>query len=648
MYFCGILLKEMNKTPIAIRIIAQVYVIVLAVFLLFRGVQFSIHYKEVLADESIDSYDVLDAFIFGLRYDIVAASYLLLLPFILLLLFDYKQKQIYKKISFELVFYLFVASFMFAAADIPYYNKFYNRITLQAFEWFRDPITLFGLVFQEIKYWIIFIPLLFVILFFRKKLQVIFNQEYIPSTGFKHKLYYVISFIFIFVGIRGTIVGSPLKKSDAYQGKHVFLDALKLNPVLTLAKSSDIESISEDNALNLMDDKEAIVKIKDYFDCKQTGFKSPIARQLSYDSAKEKKKNVVLIIMESMAASKMKYFGNQENRTPFFDSIFNKGISFSNLYSNGIHTYAGVFGVNYAFPMLFDEHPMTLELSHVYNGLPHSLKQQGYHTSFFIPGSGEFDNMYAFLKENHYDTVYTKEDYPEEEIMSVWGPSDNYLLAFALEKINKQSKSNAPFLATILTITDHGPYRVPENYKPEAIDERVRATQFADWSLSQFMTHAAKQDWYEDTIFVFIADHGETMGITYKLPLTYNHIPLVYFYKGVKPRIMDNMASQLDVYPTLMGLLKLDYVNNSYGIDLLSEKRPYTLFNHDKEYGVIGQEFLLILDKEETFGLYKYRNKDKTNYSKTYPKVVAEMELYYKSHIQSYQYLLDNDLQYVE
>ena len=638
----------MKKLPSAVKIILKSFLLSLMIFTIFRLIQFGIHYTEVQKDTSIEAIDIFEMFQYGIRYDLMIVSYIMILPFVLLVLSDYTKKKTLEKIALEFVFLVFVIAFLFSAADIPYYNKFYNRLTVEAFSWFKDPETVFGMVFQEIRYWFMFIPLFFIIWFFRKQIVKIFKATPVVISNKKRILYYFATLLLVFFSLRGTLTGAPLRYRDAFSGKNVFLNSLKLNPVFTLEKSYEERLKNENKKVSLMPDDEAITQIKTYFNTQASNNKSPIARKITIDSLSENKKNVVLILMESAAAWKMQSHGDTENRMPYLDSIYHKGISFSNMYSNGIHTYCGVFGVNYGFPMYYEKHPMTQVESKQYSGLPQALKQNGYNTTFFIPGGGDFDNMYDFLLRNKYDTVYTKEDYPEEKIVNIWGVTDDFLFEYALDKINKQSKLNKPFLATILTISDHGPFRFSEEFKSDTENIRVKASQFADWSLRKFMKNAKKQDWYANTIFVFVADHGETHGINYKIPLTYNHIPAIFYYKDVVPKIHDVMASQIDVFPTLMGLLELDYTNNTYGIDLLSESRKYSLFNHDKEYGVIGKEFLLIVDREKTFGLYKYRNKDKTNYMNQYPEILKEMEMYYKSHIQSYQYILNNNLQNIK
>ena len=119
----------------------------------------------------------------------------------------------------------------------------------------------------------------------------------------------------------------------------------------------------------------------------------------------------------------------------------------------------------------------------------------------------------------------------------------------------------------------------------------------------------------------------------------------MFYYQGVQPQIIDKMAGQIDLFPTLMHILKLDYVNNTFGIDQLTSERPYIYFNHDRIEGLIDQTHLLLLDRHKTIGLYHYRKGDLTDYKDKEPEKRAEMETYLKAHLQTAKYILDKDFQ---
>ena len=132
------------------------------------------------------------------------------------------------------------------------------------------------------------------------------------------------------------------------------------------------------------------------------------------------------------------------------------------------------------------------------------------------------------------------------------------------------------------------------------------------------------------------------MDAIYDMPLSYNHTPMIFYapYIFKENKSLCKMAGQIDVYPTIMGLLKLPYINNTLGIDLFKEKRPYIFFNADDKYGVIDNEWFLIVKIDKSKGLYHYRSGDTHNYSNQRPDIVEKMDIYAKSNLQSYQYIL--------
>ncbi len=347
--------------------------------------------------------------------------------------------------------------------------------------------------------------------------------------------------------------------------------------------------------------------------------------------------------MESLATWKMKQFGDTKNRSRFFDSLFDKSIAFTNMYSSGTHTYCGIYSANYGFPVIFGKHPMKGLPVKKYFGIPQILKENGYQTALFIPHDLVFDNLGEFVNKNGYDNVFFNKNYPKDSIKTIWGVDDRFLFNFALGKMDKMHQKGKPFLSTILTISDHGPFYIPRNIKGET--DKIRASKFADIAKQEFMQKASKKPWFKNTIFVFFGDHGETHNVVYPIPLTYVHIPLIFYYEGVKPIKIDKLAGQTDILAMLMNLLNINYINNTFGKDIFKDKRKYVIFDYDKLYGVLDKEFLLVIDKHKTYGLYKYHTKDTKDYSKQFPKKRKEMETYLKSHIQSAKYILENNLQ---
>ena len=145
------------------------------------------------------------------------------------------------------------------------------------------------------------------------------------------------------------------------------------------------------------------------------------------------------------------------------------------------------------------------------------------------------------------------------------------------------------------------------------------------------------------------ADHGAPISTVYDLSLDYNHSPLIFYQPAVAGpgKKITRMAGQIDVFPSIMGLLNIPFENNTLGINLFNEERPYIYFNADDKYGVLDQEWLLIVKTDKSMGLYRYRKDDLTNYKDSYPEVVLRMKDYAESNLQTFQYLLKNQKIYM-
>ncbi len=625
------------------KVIFKIYIFSIIIFGLFRVTLYFFQRREVVNDGISTAGDVLSAFVWGVRYDLLITGFIVVLAYFLLVVYEFNHNKILKSAAFWWLFAVLGLAFMLSAADVVYYHKFYQHITVKALEWFDRPATVLGMIFQEPRYRFMFIPFFLVLFVLYRQLKKWFDRYQSDTRPVKKKILSFLGLlILIFISIRGRIVHAPLRLEDAYTLHNNFLNELKLNPVFVFEKSYENYLKDRMHPLKLMPEDEAVRFVQKSLHIDRPVNQNPVSRKVHFDTVSNRK-NVILILMESMAAWKMAYFGNKENRTPFLDSLFNQSIAFTRMYSNGIHTYAGIYGVNYAYPEIFDKHPLKGADVKIYHGLSQILKANNYQTAFFIPHNKDFDNLGNFLSKNAYDKIYFEKDYPADSIRTIWGVDDHFLFNFALKKIDRIAGNGKNFLATVLTVSDHGPFYIPDYIKGKT--DRIRATRFADWSLADFMHKASKKPWFKNTVFVFVADHGEGHNRRYPVPLTYNHIPVMIYYQGVQPRIIDKMAGQIDLFPTLMHLLKLDYTNSTFGIDLFNEERPYIYFNHDKIEGLIDQTHLLLIDRYKTIGLYHYRDGDLTDYKDSEPAKRKEMENYLKAHLQTAKYILDRDLQ---
>jgi phosphoglycerol transferase MdoB-like AlkP superfamily enzyme len=603
------------------------------------------------ADESIQllSAVTLKSLLIGIQFDTVILAYVFALPLLLLFiqsLFSVQKKYITRAITvlLSIVFPLLV---FISIADIPYFKFFKNRFSDASLQWMGSiEVVLKMIVGNSTNFILLIVALLatFFTGFFiykyckRKLINYNWNSDYATYS----KTTYFLSFLLIgcccFLGMRGTIT-HPIRQGDAFYCNVPFLNQIGLNPAFTLMKSYT-------SRVRLMDNEQAIKNTQKLLKINTPiSIISPIARQEVAGNVNMNKHNVVLVIMESMSANYMGVFGNTNHLTPTLDSLSKKSCFFKNAYSAGIHTNNGVFSSLFSFPALKRIRPMSTVPVNTYSGLPYTLKQNGYKNLFFSTHNESFDNIGNFIPNNFFDELYTAEDYPHDKIIGPFGVPDDYLFSFAADKLNKQGAAK-PFFATILTTSNHDPYVLPIYFKSSIKQKDLKAVAYADWSINKFLNEVKTSTWFANTIFVFVADHGLTVGYNpYDLVLSYNHIPIIVYAPELlgAPKVQDTFMGQIDLFPTIMGLLNVSYINNTLGVNVLTQQRDCMYFSADDKIGCINNEWLYIYRFGGNEGLYHYKTGNTTDFSHTQKEVFEKLKKQALSQIQTAEWIITNN-----
>jgi len=210
------------------------------------------------------------------------------------------------------------------------------------------------------------------------------------------------------------------------------------------------------------------------------------------------------------------------------------------------------------------------------------LKDNGYHNLFFMTHESQYDNMNAFFRTNGFDEIYAEENYPPEKIANHFGVQDDYLYEYALPIFDQRAQTGQPFFGVLLSISNHPPYVIPSYFHPKSEKTEDQIVEYADWSIRRFMTEAQKQPWFDNTLFVFMGDHGKLVGTPEcEMPESYNHVPLMIYGKGIANQHITHFGGQIDVAPTLLGMLDISYTQVGFGIDLMKEQRPCIFYTAD-------------------------------------------------------------------
>ena len=290
---------------------------------------------------------------------------------------------------------------------------------------------------------------------------------------------------------------------------------------------------------------------------------------VSAGGGSEIRRNIVLDTIESMSASYMERFGNTESITPVLDSLYRLGMAFDRVYATGNRTVRGLEAVTLSLPPC----PGQSIIKRPNNAGMHStgalLREKGYNVTYFYGGNSYFDNMETFFSGNGYDIVDQKSYSPEEiTFANIWGVCDEDAYRKVIRTLGEQSQDGKPFFAHVMTVSNHRPFTYPAGKIRIPNDSKTRAggVLYTDYALGQFLAEASKQPWFDNTIFLITADHCASSAGRTEIPLHKYHIPALIFAPGfVAPQQIEGIVSQIDLMPTLLSLLDMDYDSHFYG-----------------------------------------------------------------------------------
>jgi len=326
----------------------------------------------------------------------------------------------------------------------------------------------------------------------------------------------------------------------------------------------------------------------------------------------ELKKNVVLISIESLSAEFLEHYGNTQKITPFIDSLANKSLLFTNLYATGNRTVRGLEALTLCIPPTAGESIVKRENNKKKFSTGSVFKAKGYDVKFLYGGYSYFDNMEDFYKGNGYDIVDRNNFKPEEiTFANVWGVSDEDMAKKAIEVMNAEAKSGKPFFNQWMTVSNHRPFTYPDGRIdiPGTAKSREGGVKYTDYSLRKFFEMAKKQDWYKNTVFVIVADHCASSAGKTELPMDKYRIPGMIFSEGfIQPQEFNQLMSQIDIMPTLFGLLNFNYESKFLGQDVFSPSfQPKAYIATYQDLGLIKDDYLTVISTNKKVKQYQLK-----------------------------------------
>ncbi|WP_369753769.1 sulfatase-like hydrolase/transferase [Flavobacterium sp. WC2409] len=344
-------------------------------------------------------------------------------------------------------------------------------------------------------------------------------------------------------------------------------------------------------------------------------------------AAAEMHKNVVLITIESYSADFMEAYGSDKKITPFLDSLAKQSLLFTNFYASGNRTVRGLEAVTLCLPPTAGESVVKRKDNKDKFTTGSVFKQKGYNVKYLYGGDSFFDNMEDFFSGNGYDIVDKKNFQPEEITFSnVWGVCDEDMYNKAIKVMNAEANENKPFFNHIMTVSNHRPFTYPNNKIDIPGDAKSRdgGVKYTDFAMKNFFEKAKKQPWFANTVFVILADHCASSAGKTELPLDKYRIPAMIYSPGfIQPQQYNKLMSQIDIMPTVFGLLNFNYQSKFYGQDVLKpDYKPRALIATYQDLGLIKDNVLTIISPKQAYKQYQLTLLPK-------PGVGADFQIYY-------------------
>ena len=393
----------------------------------------------------------------------------------------------------------------------------------------------------------------------------------------------------------GQVSDNRVVNELAGNGVYSFLHALVTNEVkydTLYAHTDNVKALTRAREL-ILTDNARFLRPEDPYSLDRVITASGPARRM----------NVVLVLEESLGS---KFVGSLHPEGPSvmpeFDQLARDGLFFTHIYATGNRTVRGIEATHTGLP------PMPGRSVVKRNGgvglftLPSVLQQKGYQTAFIYGGRSYFDNIRDFALNNGFERVVDQDDFKKITFTTIWGVCDEDIFDNALEEFDAMHAAGKPFFTTVLTVSNHPPFTYPEGRiveNPDFLRKRENAMRYADYALGKFMRDARSHAFFDNTLFVFLGDHGARVYGRQEIPLESYEVPVLFYSPKLfaHGRRMDMLGSQMDVAPTILGMLNMNYNSRFFGRDLLRippDKR-WALMTHNRDIALLHDERLAVL-----------------------------------------------------
>jgi len=391
--------------------------------------------------------------------------------------------------------------------------------------------------------------------------------------------------------------------------------------------------------------EEKIIEYHFYKEDEATALYNPISQPTGKPF---NKKNVVVIMVESLSKEFMGSLSNQPTYTPFLDSLSKHSLVFTDAYANGKQSVQGIPAITASIPSIMNGFFInTPYANNNYKGLGTLFTEQGYYTAFMHGAHNGSMNFDAFAKQAGYKDYFGRNEYNnEKDFDGDWGIWDEEFLQFAAKQMTDCKK---PFHFSIFTLSSHHPYFIPKRYEQNFVKKSenhlCRVIEYTDFALQQFFKTAQQQDWYNNTIFVITADHtGESLHPFYSNSVGQYQIPIIMFDpQSNVQQLYNQTVSQADILPSILNKLNYPTSNFSFGNDVFA-KPSFGIYYTNNQYQITQNGYMLSFDGTKSTSLYHFATDSLLKENLLQNANAIGMKLHLEATIKSYIQQYNNKL----
>lgn len=550
------------------------------VFMLFRII-FILSQHQNLSDFGFT--EVVAGIVAGYRLDLSIAAYFSIPVFLLTLILTFGATSFARKAFNIYNGFLVLAVVLLSAGNIIIYKYWGTLLNNRGLAYVLQPKEMFASVstFQILAGALALFLICFLIWkAFSRWIIPAFDE--INGTLLARTISLVLVAPLLIVGLRGGVQLIPVNESAAVYSTHRILNQIATNNIWYLGHNLKQSGITEKNPYVWMKPEEAL-QLRNILYQSESDSITPLITKPN--------PNVVIILLESWTSDIIEPLGGLKEVTPNFSKLCSTGLLFTEIHSSGFRTDQAIVSVLSGFPA--QPNKSIVRFPDKAAKLPSLVKpfnEKGYHSSFFYGGELGFANMNSYLSAQGFQSITGKDAFESEAMNSKWGAHDGIVLNHQLEQLNQTKE---PFFSVLLTLSTHEPFEVPVptpfNGTSES-EQFKKAAWYTDKCLGEYFEAAKKQPWYDNTLFILVADHGHRLPLNRQyedpairsIPLLITGNPMSDFLKGKK---IAGTGNQNDLATTLLAGFGLDHSSFKWSNNLLLPgRKPFAYLSLDDSF----------------------------------------------------------------